>query len=239
MSGKVQMFSQDEKNSTAVTAEVAEQDNEISERKKAKQINLFDKTYNDSGENLKEKETDGNVSKTKNYNIDVSLRTFQFINGNNLTAFGAGFTKNYKKTTAFISPLVGYDFANKKPWVGAFGFVDRKYKDKTDKKVWISQELYGEITKEKGLFDSKLTYTPLKVNVNLSKNINLSFTPRAAVHMNENGFTPQMETLTTLSGPLYKNLSGYVLFQTYDTTNLFKKGTQDNVGINGGIVYTF
>ena len=59
------------------------------------------------------------------------------------------------------------------------------------------------------------------------------------MHINKDGFTPQMETLTTVSAPITKKLSGYALFQTYDTTNLFKKGSYNNIGINGGIVYTF
>ena len=170
---------------------------------------------------------------------DVSLRTFQFFNGNNLTAVGAGFGKNGKKTAAYATPLVGYDFGNKQPMLGAFGFIDRKYTDNPKKKVWLSQELYGELLKEKGVFDSKVAYTPVKVNANLSKKVNLTFDPRLAVHINDNGLTPQMETLTTVSAPVNKNLSGYVLFQTYDTTNIFKKGAEDNIGINGGIVYTF
>ena len=105
--------------------------------------------------------------------------------------------------------------------------------------MWLSQELYGEFLKEKGVFDSKLAYTPVKVNSNLSKNWGLSFDPRMAVHINSDGLTPQVETLTTISGKIYKKLSGYALFQTYDTTNIFKKGALDNIGVNGGIVYNF
>jgi len=169
---------------------------------------------------------------------DISLRTFQFLNGNNLTAVGTGFGKNKGKLSAYISPLAGYDSANKKPWIGAFGFLDRRYTNNA-KKVWLSQELYGEFLKEKGVFDSKIAYTPLKLNAMLSKKVNLSFDPRLAVHMNKDGLTPQMETLTTVSAPITKKLSGYALFQTYDTTNLFKKGSYNNIGVNGGIVYNF
>ena len=177
--------------------------------------------------------------KTKNkVSKDISLRTFQFLNGNNLTGLGAGIGKNKGKMSAYITPLIGYDFANKKPWIGAFGFLDRRYVNNV-KKVWLSQELYGEFLKEKGVFDSKIAYTPLKLNVMLSKKVNLSFDPRLAVHINKDGLTPQMETLTTISAPITKKLSGYALFQTYDTTNLFKKGSCNNIGINGGIVYNF
>ena len=169
---------------------------------------------------------------------DISFRTFQFLNGNNLTGLGAGFGKNKGKLSAYVTPLAGYDFANKQPWFGGMGFFDRRYTS-NNKKVWLSQELYGEFLKEKGVFDSKFAYTPLKLNSMISKKVNLSFDPRVAVHANKDGLTPQMETLTTISGPISKNLSGYALFQTYDTTNLFKKGYLDNVGINGGVVYNF
>lgn len=169
---------------------------------------------------------------------DISLRTFQFLNGNNLTGLGAGIGKNKGKLSAYITPLAGYDFANKKPWIGGMGFLDRRYTN-SNKKVWLSQELYGEFLKEKGMFDSKAAYTPLKLNAMLSKKINFSFDPRLAVHINKDGFTPQMETLSTISAPINKNLSGYALFQTYDTTNLFKKGCTDNIGINAGLVYNF
>lgn len=171
-----------------------------------------------------------------NISNDVSLRTFQFLNGNNLTAIGTGIGTSKGKLTAYISPLAGYDFGNKKPWIGAFGFLDRRYK-KNNSRIWFSQELYGEFLKEKGVFDSKFAYTPVKFNTMVSKKVNLSVDPRLAVHMNKDGFTPQMETLVTVSGPIYKNWSYYVLGQSYDTTNLFKSGWLNNMGINGGVVY--
>ena len=58
---------------------------------------------------------------------DISLRTFQFLNGNNLTAVGAGFGKNKGRVYAYATPLAGYDFANKKPWIGGMGFIDKRY----------------------------------------------------------------------------------------------------------------
>ena len=170
---------------------------------------------------------------------DISLRTFQFLNGNNLTGMGAGIGTSYNKSNLYITPLAGYDFASKQPWIGGMGFIDRRYKNNPSKNVWLSQELYGEIVKEKGAFDSKIAYTPLKINSNIFKKISLSFDPRLAVHINGNGLTPQIETLTTFSGKIYKRLSGYALFQTYDTINLFKKGAKNNISVNGGIVYNF
>ena len=72
---------------------------------------------------------------------DISLRTFQFLNGNNLTGVGAGFGKNKGKLSAYATPLAGYDFANKKSWIGGFGFLDRRYTNNNNKKIWLSQEL--------------------------------------------------------------------------------------------------
>lgn len=66
----------------------------------------------------------------------------------------------------------------------------------------------------------------------LSKKVNLSFDPRLAVHINKDGLTPQLETLTTVSAPITENLSWYALFQTYSTS-----GSLGDIGVNGGIVY--
>lgn len=170
---------------------------------------------------------------------DISLRTFQTLNGNNLTAIGTGFGKNYEKTSLYATPLFGYDFANGQPFLGGFASMDRRYSRDKSRRVWLAQELYGEFLKEKGIFDSKITYTPLKLNAKLSKKVTMCFNPRLAVHINKDGFTPQMETITSVSAPFDKHWSGYALFQTYDTTNLFKAGSINNIGINGGIVYTF
>ena len=92
--------------------------------------------------------------------------------------------------------------------------------------------------KEKGVFDSKLTYTPVKTNVQLGK-VNVSFNPRVAVHFNGNGVTPQLETLTTAALPLTKDnkLSFYALFQTYDTTHILDKGSYNNMSVNAGLSY--
>lgn len=187
-----------------------------------------------------ERVTEDTVKVKNKISKDISLRTFQFLNGNNLTAFGFGFGKNGKRTSAYISPLAGQDFANKKPWIGAFGFLDRSYSKNSNKKVWLSQELYGEFSKEKGGFDSKVAYTPIKLNANISPKVNVSFDPRVAVHYDGHKFNkPQVETLTTFFVPINKRMSAYALFQTYDTANLFKKGAYNNMGVNGGLVYTF
>lgn len=171
-----------------------------------------------------------------NINIGVTARTFQFLNGNNLTGLSLDVTKQTPKTSYFGACFAGNDFGNKQPCAVLLGSVEGKYNN-SNNKVWLSQELYGEAMKEKGIFDSKLTYTPLKTNAQLGK-VNISFDPRVAVHFNKDGLTPQVETLTIAAAPLTRNnkLSAFALFQTYDTTHSLSK---DNISINAGLSYTF
>lgn len=171
--------------------------------------------------------------------LGTTLRTFQFLNGNNLTGVSLDVNKNTGKTNYFGAGFAGYDFAGKQPCVVALGSVERKYQSKNNK-VWLSQELYGEAMKEKGVFDSKLTYTPAKVNAQLGK-VNVSFDPRVAVHFNSDGVAPKLETLSIISAPLTKNnkLSGFAIFQTYDTTHLLNQESKNNISVNLGLNYTF
>ena len=169
--------------------------------------------------------------------LDITARTFQFFNGNNLSGVSFGVGKNTPKTSYYGTLLVGNDFGNKQPCAVGLGFIERKY-NTDNKKVWFSRELYGEAMKQKGVFDSKITYTPAKVNAQLGK-VNVSFTPRVATHFNKDGVTPKIETLTTVAAPLTKDnrLSGYAMYQTYDTTKLFNKGSHNNMSFNVGLTY--
>ena len=172
-------------------------------------------------------------------NKDITLRTFQFLNGNNTSGVSFGIGKKTKQTSYYGACLVGNDFATKQPCVVALGSIEKKYKpDKSN--VWMSCELYGEALKEKGVFDSKLTYAPAKVNALIGK-VNISFDPRVAMHFNSKGITPQIETLTTVAAPLTKDnkLSAYAIFQTYDTDHLFTHSSNNNVSINLGLSYNF
>jgi len=169
--------------------------------------------------------------------LGTTLRTFQFANGNNMTGVSFDVNKNTGKTNYFGAGLVGYDFGNHQPCVVALGSIESK-SNPENKSFWLSQELYGEIMKEKGVFDSKVTYTPTKVNFQLGK-VNLSFNPRVALHFNEDGVTPKLETLTTAVVPFNNKLSGYAMLQTYDTTHLFNQDSKDNISFNFGINYTF
>lgn len=178
-----------------------------------------------------------NIS-TNNVNYNVLLRTFQFLNGNNITgaSFAAG--KQTSKTSYYGSCVLGYDFGNQQSCGVVLGSVEKKY-NTGNKKVWMSQELYGEAMKEKGVFDSKITYTPAKFNAQLGK-VNVSFDPRVAVHFDGTSFKHNIETLTIAAMPLTKNnkVSVYGIFQTYDTANLFKSGSYNNISVNAGISYS-
>ena len=87
------------------------------------------------------------------------------------------------------------------------------------------------VQEPKSPYNAKITYTPVKINAQLTPKVNLSFDPRFAVNMNPNGTTPAVETLTSVSGSVTKNLSLYAILQTYDL-----KGT---TSINGGIIWSF
>ena len=173
------------------------------------------------------------------WNMYTGVHSIQFLNGNNLSGVKFGANTNTPQTSYNVMGLGGYDSSTKQPCFVALGTVEQKY-NPDNNKVWVSQELYGEALVEKGVFASKVTYTPVKVNAQLGK-VNVSFTPRAAVNFNGEGITPRIETLTTVAAPLTKDnkLSAYALFQTYDTAHLFSPGTNNNMSINAGLTYTF
>ena len=162
---------------------------------------------------------------------DVSIRTIQFINGTNLSFFGAGYGTNFGKTSLYGTTLAGKISGSNKPCFGVLGMADRRY-TQNDNKVWLSQELYGEYVQEPNSpFNAKITYTPVKLNAQVAPKVNVSFDPRVAVNMTPDGVSPSVETLTTVSTSITKNLSAYAILQTYDF-----KGT---TSINGGVVWTF
>ena len=117
---------------------------------------------------------------------------------------------------------------------GGFASVDRPYGNNLKKKLQFGQQLYGEVSAAKGLFDSKIAYTPINATYNIAKNIDLNFTPRFAAHINKNGLDPRFETLTTVSGNINNKTAWYVLFQTYDV-----KDMKNNIGLNAGLVRVF
>ncbi|MBO7672348.1 hypothetical protein J6S88_02950 [bacterium] len=164
------------------------------------------------------------------WNKFTGMHSIQFLNGNNISGVKLGIGKNTPEASYSAMGLGGYDFGSKQPCMAALGSVEKKYNSEHNQ-LWLSRELYGEIIKEKGFFDSKLTYTPAKANAQVGK-VNVSFDPRLAVHFNGDGVTPQVETLTTVAAPLSKDgrLFGYILFQTYGTEN-----QSINFGFNYGI----
>lgn len=165
---------------------------------------------------------------------DVGLRTFQFW-GSNMTAASSGVGKSLSNSTnLYASALAGINSA-KQAWGGGFVSLENTYFKTPSNKFWLSQEVYAEATASaaKGSFDSKIAYAPIKPNFSFG-NVTLTSYPRGVFHFNKNGVTPKVETLTSVSFPIYKNLSGYTMFQTYDITKL-----KQNSSVNLGVIYTF
>lgn len=54
-------------------------------------------------------------------NIGTTLRSFQFLNGSNMTGVSLDINKNTGRTNYFEAGLVGYDFGNKQQCVVALG----------------------------------------------------------------------------------------------------------------------
>ena len=165
---------------------------------------------------------------------DIGLRTFQFW-GSNMTAASSGIGKSLSNSTnLYASALAGVNSA-KKFWGGGFVSLENTYFKTPSNKFWLSQEAYAEatISAAKGSFDSKIAYAPIKPNFSFG-NVTITSYPRGVFHFNKNGVTPKIETLTSASFPISKNLSGYTMCQTYDITRL-----KQNASVNAGIVYTF
>ena len=165
---------------------------------------------------------------------DVAIRTIQFTDKpyTNISFAGIGYgTSIGKNTSAYATLLAGRDSGSKKPAFGGLGLIESKYKQDNNK-VWVSQELYGEYIKEpKSPANAKITYTPIKINAQVTPKVNINFDPRLALCFNGKNTNTNMETLTTVAASFNKNLSAYAQFQTYDF-----KGTKS---VNGGIVWTF
>lgn len=164
---------------------------------------------------------------------DVGLRTFQFW-GSNMTAASSGVAKNISNSTnLYASALAGINSA-KQAWGGGFVSLENAYFRTPSNKFWLSQEAYAEatISAAKGSFDSKIAYAPIKPNFSFG-NVTITSYPRGVFHFNKDGVTPKVETLTSVSYPIYKNFSGYTMFQTYDITKL-----KQNASVNVGVIYT-
>ena len=174
---------------------------------------------------------------SSSWNLYTGTHSIQFLNGVNISGVKFGANKNTPTTSYSVMGLGGYDSGSKKPCFATLGTIERKYNSE-NKKVWLSQEVYGEAIVEKGVFNSKLTYTPAKLNAQLGK-VNVSFTPRAAVNFSGGSVKPAVETLTAAALPLTKDVMAYALLQTYNTTHLFSSGTNNNVSVNAGITYNF
>lgn len=178
---------------------------------------------------------DTNKDDSRTINFDAGIRTFQFMNGSNMSAVSAGVSKSWDNLTGYFTVLGGYNFADKLPLLGTMGFFDYKYPAQPDK-FGVSAEVYHESALNKNGYSQKFAVTPAKFNLPVNKKINLGLDPRMAYYVNSGQMTPKFEVLGTLSAQIYKQLSAYVIAQIYDVT---EPSVPANYGINAGIIKSF
>ncbi len=184
-------------------------------------------TVNDSTEMQSDKE--------KTVSWDVAARTFQFMDGSNLSCVSTGVSKNWKDLSGYFTVMGGYNFANKLPMVGTMGFFDYKY-PKQNPNANLSAELYHESGLNKEGLSQKFAVTPIKLNTQLSDKIYFGLDPRMAFHVASKHVVPKFEILATVSGQIYNKLSGYVIGQIYDVT---QPKNPSNYSVNAGLIKSF
>lgn len=184
---------------------------------------------------LQNNKSNAQKSKTKTLDFDAALRTFQFMDGSNMSCASAGISKSWDNLFGYFTFLGGYNFANKLPLVGTMGFFDYTY-PKQSNKANLSAELYHESSLDKNGYYQKCAVTPAKLNIPLNNKVNFNLDPRMAFHIFSGQVTPKFEVLATISAQLYENLSAYLIGQIYDVT---KPSIPGNYGINAGIIKQF
>ena len=183
-----------------------------------------DITVNDSTEMVDEKE--------KAVDFDVAARTFQFLDGSNMSCISTGIGKNWDNLSGYFTVMGGYNFANKLPMVGTMGYFDYRYPGQ-NLKANMSAELYHESALNKNGFIQKFAITPIKFNSLINNKIYFGIDPRMAFHVASRQVTPKVEILATLSGQIYKGLSGYAIGQIYDIT---QPQNPSNYSFNFGLI---
>lgn len=185
----------------------------------------------------------GNEGKpSTGWNKYTGIHTINFLDGNHILGGKFGLNKTNNRTTYDTMVLGGYHSSTKKPCVVALGTVEKKY-NTNNKNLWFSQEGYLEVVGEKGVFASKVTYAPLKVNGQVGKSY-LFFNPRGAINFDGKKVTADIETLTGIGIPIAKikgkgkekTVSFYTLLQTYGFDDFFHK---NNTSVNVGFTYNF
>ena len=189
------------------------------------QNNQFENiTVNDS--------TQKSDKKANPVSFDVAARTFQFMDGSNMSCVSTGVGKNWDNLAAYFTVMGGYNFANKLPSFLTMGYLDYRYPKQNDK-ANLSAELYHESALNKDGFVQKFAATPIKFNSLINDKIYAGIDPRLAVNVVSGQVIPKVEVLATVSGQIYKSLSGYIIGQIYDIAH---PKNPSNYSINVGLI---
>ena len=177
-----------------------------------------------------------NSNKTASW--DVAARTFQFLDGANMSGISAGISKNWENLlgaddnlSAYCMAMAGYNFGSKLPTGVAMGYFDYKYPNQ-NKNVNLSAEAYCEAAINKESSYVKPAVTPIKLNM-IKNRWYFGFDPRVAFNIAQGQVNPAIEVLATVSAQIYKDWSAYVIGQCYDAAQ-YKDPS--NYSINVGLV---
>ena len=173
--------------------------------------------------------------KTKMVNFDVAARTFQFMDGSNMSCISTGVSKNWDNLAGYFTVMGGYNFTNKLPSFLTMGYLDYRYPKQNDK-ANLSAELYHESALNKDGFVQKFAATPIKFNSLINDKIYAGIDPRLAVNVASGQVIPKVDVLATVSGQIYKSLSGYIIGQIYDVAH---PKNPSNYSINAGLIKSF
>ena len=187
---------------------------------------------NNQPENIAVDSTEINNKTTSPASFDVAARTFQFMDGSNLSCVSTGVGKNWDNLAGYFTVMGGYNFANKLPSFLTMGYLDYRYPKQNDK-ANLSAELYHESALNKDGFIQKYAVTPIKFNSLINNKIYAGIDPRLAVNIASGQVIPKVEVLATVSGQIYKDLSGYAIGQIYDIT---QPQNPSNYSINLGLI---
>lgn len=149
-----------------------------------------------------------------------------------MSCISTGVSKNWDNLAAYFTVMGGYNFTNKLPSFLTMGFLDWTYPNQ-NKNVNLSAELYHESALNKDGFIQKFAVTPIKFNSLINNKVYAGIDPRLAVNVASGQVIPKVEVLVTVSGQIYKSLSGYIIGQIYDVAH---PKNPSNYSINVGLI---
>lgn len=194
---------------------------------------------NNSNENTVEvKVSDDTIQDNKDsktLNFDVAARTFQFMDGSNMSCVSTGVSKNWDNLSGYFTVFGGYSSADKLPLLGTMGFLEYSYPIQTDN-FNVGAELYHESTLNNNGFIQKFAVTPTKLSKKINGNVNVGLDPRMAFNVISGKIIPKFEVYAMTTIQMCKNLSAYIIGQIYDITQPSVPG---NYSVNAGVIKQF